>query len=78
MEILNVEVEGLEEPLGNQSSKRKATNDNIAEKNAEKKRVIGLAERLTVDLKKCVRIILCFQQVNSLYERRNILLILGM
>lgn len=48
MEILNVEVEGLEEPG---QGKRKA-NENV-EKDAEKKRVIGLAERLTADLKRC-------------------------
>jgi hypothetical protein len=48
-ELLNVEVEVLE---GAGSSKRK-TSDN-SEKEAEKKRVIGLVAKLAADLKKCV------------------------
>lgn len=52
MEILNVEVEGLEVTSG-QQIKRKASDSN-EEKDAEKKRVIGIAERLTSDLRRCV------------------------
>ncbi|OKL57609.1 hypothetical protein UA08_07295 [Talaromyces atroroseus] len=47
MEILNVEVESLEEP----GQSRRKGNENM-EKSAERKRVIGLAERLTADLKR--------------------------
>jgi hypothetical protein len=54
VEILNVEVEGLEVASG-QQNKRKTTSDvNGAEKEAEKKRIIGIAERLTGDLRRCV------------------------
>lgn len=48
MEILNVEVEGLEGAT--MQSKRRA-NDK-GEKDSDKKRVISIAERLTTDLKR--------------------------
>lgn len=52
MEILTVEVEGLD-VAGGQTSKRKMTGDiNIGEKEAERKRIIGIAERLSGDLRR--------------------------
>lgn len=54
IEILNVEVQGLEVATS-QQSKRKPTSDvNGGEKDAEKKRVIGIAERLAGELRRCV------------------------
>lgn len=54
MEILSVEVDGLD-VAGGQQHKRKTTGDvSGGEKEAERKRVIGIAERLNSDLKKCV------------------------
>ncbi|EED12315.1 protein transport membrane glycoprotein Sec20, putative [Talaromyces stipitatus ATCC 10500] len=50
MEILNVEVEGLEVTTGAQSKRK--TGDNNGEKDAERKMVIGIAERLMSDLKR--------------------------
>lgn len=52
MEILSVEVEGLD-VSGGQTSKRKMTGDiSIGEKEAERKRIIGIAERLNGDLRR--------------------------
>ncbi|EEA19068.1 Protein transport protein sec20 [Talaromyces marneffei ATCC 18224] len=52
IEILNVEVQGLEVATS-QQSKRKPTSDvNGGEKDAEKKRVIGIAERLAGELRR--------------------------
>lgn len=54
MEILSVEVEELEVASG-QQSKRKTTGEvNGNEKQAERKRVVGLAERLMGDLRRYV------------------------
>jgi hypothetical protein len=54
MEILNVEVEGLEVASAQQSKRKTVSEINGGEKDAEKKRVIGVAERLTGDLRRYV------------------------
>lgn len=56
-----MEVEGLD-AAGGQQHKRKTTGDvNGGEKEAERKRVVGIAERLTGDLKKCVWLYIGFE-----------------